>query len=616
MLLHLRSFSKSITRRKLIDSNFEDTKLNRCLSTTDLIALGIGSTLGAGVYVLSGEVAKKASGPSIILSFLVAAVASVLAGLCYAEFGARVPRAGSAYMYSYVSIGELCAFVTGWNLILSYVIGASSVARAWSATVDGMLGSSNTSYFLKKNMPIGLPYFAEFPDFIAAGLIMVLAGILALGVKESTLINKVFTVVNIAVIVFVILVGLSKSDLDNWNLNPETFNRSGRSDVGDVGQGGFFPFGVSGTLAGAATCFYAFVGFDCIATTGEEVKDPQRSIPISIVVSLLVCFVAYFGVSSVLTLMIPYPQLDTSSPLPKAFECVGMAWARYLVAGGSLCALSTSLMGSIFPMPRIAYAMAEDGLLFSWLGTINSHTKTPLVATILLGFMAALMALLFDLESLVDMMSIGTLMAYSLVAACVLILRYRPDGSSRHSALGDCSSNLLCELPSESVAAEYNDDKANTGQDFYHECQSWSIKSCCCSTECPPSANSSFIANVFVAVVGVLVTLWSAVLVHWLDNFMQPSPFAIVMLIVFSGGLLISCLILWRQPQNSAHLTFKVPLLPFLPILSVMVNVYLMMTFSGSTWVRFSIWMVVGKTISYINIYIHTHTRTYTHLQT
>ncbi|ETE73289.1 Low affinity cationic amino acid transporter 2, partial [Ophiophagus hannah] len=339
------SFARCLLRRKIVTGDsLEDSKLCRCLSTVDLIALGVGSTLGAGVYVLAGEVAKADSGPSIVLSFLIAALASVMAGLCYAEFGARVPKTGSAYLYTYVTVGEIWAFITGWNLILSYVI-------------------------------------------------------------------------------------------------------------------------------------------------GEEVRNPQRAIPIGIVASLLVCFLAYFGVSAALTLMMPYYLLDEKSPLPVAFEYVGWGPAKYLVAVGSLCALSTSLLGSIFPMPRVIYAMASDGLLFTCLAQINPKTKTPLVATLssgavageipsecirlndyifcssLLGSMfplprilfamardgllfrflakvskrqspvaatltagliSALMAFLFDLKALVDMMSIGTLLAYSLVAACVLILRYQP----------------------------------------------------------------------------------------------------------------------------------------------------------------------------------------------
>ncbi|NXL23258.1 CTR1 protein, partial [Setophaga kirtlandii] len=582
-------FGKMLIRRRMVDLSSDDTHFARCLSTLDLVSLGVGSTLGAGVYVLAGEVAKEMAGPSIVLSFLVAAFSSVLAGLCYAEFGARVPKAGSAYLYSYVTVGEIWAFIAGWNLILSYVIGTASVARAWSATFDNIIGNHISTFFVT-NIPMHVPgVLAEHPDFFALILILLLTVLLSFGVSESALVNKIFTAVNLLVLSFVIIAGFIKGDIKNWQLSEENHvNLSLLDPPADMkkafGSGGFFPFGLEGMLTGAATCFYAFVGFDCIATTGEEARNPQRSIPIGIIVSLLICFVAYFGVSASLTLMVPYFLLNKSSPLPEAFKAVGWEPARYAVAVGSLCALSTSLLGSMFPMPRVIHAMAEDGLLFKFLSRIHSGRKTPLIATFVSGFFAAVFALLLDLKDLVDLMSIGTLLAYSLVAVCVLILRYQPRQPNSPQAVEMLELNGNEEervIMNPAITAAQHKETLSLAMLFNPPGDT-------------PTVLSGRIVYVCVAVIAALITVICVVLTLNVAALKDASVGSVVFLVLLLVALLIFTIIIWRQPQSNARLNFKVPFLPLVPILSTFINILLMVQLDQGTWARFAVCMVAG----------------------
>ncbi|XP_048653162.1 cationic amino acid transporter 3 isoform X2 [Marmota marmota marmota] len=477
--------------------------------------------------------------------------------------------------HSYVTVGELWAFTTGWNLILSYVIGTASVARAWSSAFDNLIGN-HISQTLKGSISLHVPHFlAEYPDFFALGLVLLLTGLLALGASESALVTKVFTGVNLLVLGFIIVSGFIKGDLHNWRLNEEDYEltKAGLNDtnsLGPLGSGGFVPFGIQGILRGAATCFYAFVGFDCIATTGEEAQNPQRSIPMSIVISLFVCFLAYFGVSSALTLMMPYYQLQPESPLPEAFLHVGWAPARYVVAVGSLCALSTSLLGSMFPMPRVIYAMAEDGLLFRVLARIHTGTHTPIMATVVSGIIAAFMAFLFELTDLVDLMSIGTLLAYSLVSICVLILRYQPDQEMK-------PGEEEVELQEEKVP----------------EAEKLTLQALFCPLNSDPTPLSGQVVYVCSSLLALLLTVLCLVPFPLLSGDPVWVAVVVLLLLLITGTTMVIC----RQPQNSSPLHFKVPAVPFLPLVSIFVNVYLMMQMTAGTWARFGVWMLIGFAI-------------------
>nr|CAD7572735.1 unnamed protein product [Timema californicum] len=411
---------KALTRRKRLDTlSLEDSKLARVLNTVDLTALGVGSTLGVGVYVLAGDVSKNLAGPAVVLSFLFAAVASLFAGKWM--FGARVPKAGSAYIYSYVCVGEFVAFIIGWNLILEYAIGSASVAKGLSLYLDSLLNNTMKEAF-RTIAPLNISFMSPYFDFFSFSASMSLTVALALGVKESSFMNNILTTLNMGVVLFVIIAGSWKANPQNWKISKQDIPPGVNG-----GKGGFLPFGFVGALKGAATCFYGFVGFDCIATTGEEVKNPQKAIPVAIITSLVIIFFSYFGISTVLTMMWPYYKQDEDAPIPFVFREVGWPVAQWIVAVGGIFGLCASLFGAMFPLPRIIYAMATDGLLFKFLGSVHPTFQTPLVGTLIAGTFTGLMSALFELEQLVNMMSIGTLIAYTIVAACVLLLRYKAE---------------------------------------------------------------------------------------------------------------------------------------------------------------------------------------------
>ncbi|XP_012159891.2 cationic amino acid transporter 3 isoform X3 [Ceratitis capitata] len=576
------TYWKVLTRRKVLpnDGIEGDTKLNRVLGLFDLTALGVGSTLGAGVYVLAGQIARDQAGPSVILSFAIAALASLLAGVCYAEFGARVPKAGSAYVYSYVCIGEFAAFVIGWNLMLEYIIGTASVCRGISLYLDTLINDTLKHTFAEI-APMNVSFLGSYFDFFAFGLVIVFGVALAFGVETSALANNFCTSLNIFILSFVIIAGAIKANFSNWSIDPHTVNTTITS-VNDIGAGGFFPFGFAGTLKGAATCFFGFVGFDCIATTGEEVRNPRRNIPRSILLSLLIIFLCYFGVSTVLTLMVPYYEQDPNAPLPFAFKQVGWTFAMWVVAIGGLVGLLASLFGALFPLPRVMYSMAEDGLLFPFLGKISPRFRVPVGGSIFAALFTSLMAGLFDLQQLVSLLSIGTLLAYSVVAISIAILRYMEstEGSDCESGTQPLTENSMLTSSGTRITV-----KAVLFQLF-------NIK----RIDTPTSLSTRIVGTLIV--VFCLLSLGIGVILNEAyDALLQNQLWALILLPILILLSLLVLVAICMQPREPIIKTFRVPLVPLLPAVSVFINIYLMLQLDAMTWVRFGVWMAIGLSI-------------------
>lgn len=563
------SLWKATWRRKHLDDG--PSELARVLGLLDLTALGVGSTMGLGVYVLAGAVSRTQAGPAVIISFLIATVASVFAGLCYAEFAARVPKAGSAYVYAYVAVGEAIAFIIGWTLILEYAIGTASMSRAVSTYVDNLV-DLRISSFLNETVPIRVDYMAEYADFFSLFIVTIITLLLAFGVKESSYVNMVFTFVNLATVAVAFVTSAIYAKTENWSLSPSDIPEQYRKDAG---AGGFMPFGFKGVIQGAATCFFGFVGFDCIATTSEETKNPRRNIPLAIVLSLAIICTTYCSMATSLTLMWPYYSQDVDAPFTFAFDKLGLSVVSWIVTIGAIFALSTNLLGCMFPLPRILYSMSSDGILFGFLGRVNARTQTPVISTLLAGALAGVMALLFDLSQLIEMLSIGTLLAYSIVALCVLVLRYTAyEETDKDLRKAEDPQRAGFNL-GRALGALVNADRASV-----------------------PTATSTGAAGILVAAYLALVLALSVLLGEAGNTlYNDPGPWT-APLLALGVPLIIVLLLLCRQPQASvSNLSFAVPCLPVIPALSVFINTYLMVELKPETWVRFTVWMFIGLVV-------------------
>ncbi|XP_052284329.1 cationic amino acid transporter 3-like isoform X2 [Dreissena polymorpha] len=616
--------SNLLRRKTVVTSSLHHTNLTRSLGLLGAIAIGIGSSLGLGAFVITSYAIQNVAGPSFVISVIIAGVANLLAGLAYAENSARLPRAGSAYFYTYVALGELCGFVVGWHLLLENVIAAAIAAKAWSQYVNFITNGTISSAFQLHQMTIASrenSIFVETPDIIALLIALVVSCLSFARAKYTVIVSMVLVLLNGLIIMCFVCIGYLHVDHNNW-----------------TGGLGFFAHGFSGVLYGAALLMPVFSGNETITVAVEETREPSKTTPTAIMYSICVCSIVYFCIATSATLALPMSPSMHITDLPDMLDALHIYGASSVIAVGGLIGLIASLLGQICGIPRLLYAMSVDKLMFDRFSHITPKGGLKPYGAIIAGMFVSVISVFVKLEALLQIVSIGTLIAYTMVSISVICFRYQPDTDCLGLYIEyrdideDSVLNHMNLFHTSQLNGSSQSSTNSSARDFYYELQNQTEK-CRDSqdnehthsrqglqsirglpskisntangsvtsllttplSDLSTPSRTSWLRTAIGLIVFILISILLCTLMKISELFKSVNSWLILLILfIVLVALVVSIAVVASQAQHRTKLHFRLPYVPCIPMMSIFINIFLIAALPSEAWIRFAVWTVLG----------------------